>query len=238
MNLLQQKGQYTMKKRVSSYSSFWMTVISCALLIACIVLYIITGLQSAAANSKRSDLVKYSDMYASAYLYSQSELSTFANTENAEHYNNYNNAVSETGTMQGARKVLDEIGLETQEQEVLDEFDSVYSEYIEPVNESAIEQMVSNSDFSSGKKALADSDYLNYSSYCYTCLSTLSDSVYDRMTETLDNIDTRNQIVMICLIILSLIFVFMLIFTQLRIRKISRLLEAADSEEDSSEQEE
>lgn len=214
-----------MRKKIFSYSNFWMTLVSFVLLLACVVLYVITGLQTAAANSKRSDLVKYSDMYASAFLYSQSELYSFANTGKSDHYSNYKNAVSDSGTLEAARKVLEDIGLEKGEEEILDEFDKAYSENVLPVNESAIEYMVVNSDFTNGKKTLSDSQYLDYSSYSYTCLSTLSDTVYERMTENLSNIESRNHVIIICMIILALIFGFMLISTQRRIKKLSLLLE-------------
>lgn len=224
-----------MRKKVFSYSNFWMTVVSFALLLACVVLYIITGLQTAAANSKRSDLVKYSDMYASTFLYSQSELYSFANTGKADYYNNYRNAVSDSGTLVASRKVLEDIGLEKVEKEILDEFDKAYSEHILPVNESAIEYMVTNSDFTNGKKALSDSEYLDYSSYAYICLNTLSNTVYERMTDNLSGIESRNHVVMICMIVLALIFGFMLIFTQIRIKKLSLLLEDSLSKEKSEE---
>lgn len=224
-----------MKKKVFTYSNFWMTVVSFVLLLACVVLYVITGLQIAAANSKRSDLVKYSDMYASAFLYSQSELYSFANTGKTDHYNNYRNTVSDSGTLTASRKVLEEIGLESAEEEMLDEFDEAYSVYVLPVNDSAIEYMVSNSDFTSGQKALSDNEYLDYSSYSYTCLSTLSDTVYERMTENLSNIESRNHVIIICMIILALVFVFMLIVTQRRIKKLSLLLEESLSKENPEE---
>lgn len=214
-----------MRKKIFSYSNFWMTLVSFVLLLACVVLYVITGLQTAAANSKRSDLVKYSDMYASAFLYSQSELYSFANTGKSDHYSNYKNAVSDSGTLEVARKVLEDIGLEKGEKEILDEFDKAYSENVLPVNESAIEYMVVNSDFTNGKKTLSDSQYLDYSSYSYTCLSTLSDTVYERMTDNLSGIESRNHVIMVCMIILALIFGFMLISTQRRIKKLSLLLE-------------
>lgn len=214
-----------MRKKIFSYSNFWMTLVSFVLLLACVVLYVITGLQTAAANSKRSDLVKYSDMYASAFLYSQSELYSFANTGKSDHYSNYKNAVSDSGTLEAARKVLEDIGLEKGEKEILDEFDKAYSENVLPVNESAIEYMVVNSDFTNGKKTLSDSQYLDYSSYSYTCLSTLSDTVYERMTDNLSGIESRNHVIMVCMIILALIFGFMLISTQRRIKKLSLLLE-------------
>lgn len=214
-----------MRKKIFSYSNFWMTLVSFVLLLACVVLYVITGLQTAAANSKRSDLVKYSDMYASAFLYSQSELYSFANTGKSDHYSNYKNAVSDSGTLEAARKVLEDIGLEKGEKEILDEFDKAYSENVLPVNESAIEYMVVNSDFTNGKKTLSDSQYLGYSSYSYTCLSTLSDTVYERMTDNLSGIESRNHVIMVCMIILALIFGFMLISTQRRIKKLSLLLE-------------
>lgn len=222
-----------MRKKIFSYSNFWMTLVSFVLLLACVVLYVITGLQTAAANSKRSDLVKYSDMYASAFLYSQSELYSFANTGKSDHYSNYKNAVSDSGTLEAARKVLEDIGLEKGEKEILDEFDKAYSENVLPVNESAIEYMVVNSDFTNGKKTLSDSQYLDYSSYSYTCLSTLSDTVYERMTENLSNIESRYHVIMICMIILALIFGFMLIVTQQRIKKLSLLLEESLSKEKS-----
>lgn len=214
-----------MRKKIFSYSNFWMTLVSFVLLLACVVLYVITGLQTAAANSKRSDLVKYSDMCASAFLYSQSELYSFANTGKSDHYSNYKNAVSDSGTLEAARKVLEDIGLEKGEKEILDEFDKAYSENVLPVNESAIEYMVVNSDFTNGKKTLSDSQYLDYSSYSYTCLSTLSDTVYERMTDNLSGIESRNHVIMVCMIILALIFGFMLISTQRRIKKLSLLLE-------------
>lgn len=214
-----------MRKKIFSYSNFWMTLVSFVLLLACVVLYVITGLQTAAANSKRSDLVKYSDMYASAFLYSQSELYSFANTGKSDHYSNYKNAVSDSGILEAARKVLEDIGLEKGEEEILDEFDKAYSENVLPVNESAIEYMVVNSDFTNGKKTLSDSQYLDYSSYSYTCLSTLSDTVYERMTDNLSGIESRNHVIMVCMIILALIFGFMLISTQRRIKKLSLLLE-------------
>lgn len=224
-----------MRKRVFSYSNFWMTLVSFVLLLACVVLYVITGLQTAAANSKRSDLVKYSDVYASAFLYSQSELYSFANTGKSDHYSNYKNAVSDSGTLEAARKVLEDIGLEKGEKEILDEFDKAYSENVLPVNESAIEYMVVNSDFTNGKKTLSDSQYLDYSSYSYTCLSTLSDTVYERMTDNLSGIESRNHVIMVCMIILALIFGFMLISTQRRIKKLSLLLEESLSKENPEE---
>lgn len=224
-----------MRKKVFSYSNFWMTVVSLALLLACVVLYIITGLQTAAANSKRSDLVKYSDMCTSTFLYSQSELYSFANTGKGDHYSNYKNAVSDSGTLQAARKVLEDIGLEKGEEEILGEFDKVYGEHILPVNETAIEYMVTNSDFTNGKKTLSGSEYLDYSSYGYACLNTLSDTVYERMTDNLSSIESRNHVVMVCMIILVLVFGFMLIFTQRRIKKISLLLDESISKEKSEE---
>lgn len=224
-----------MRKRVFSYSNFWMTVVSFGLLIACVILYVITGLQADSANSKRSDLVKYSDVCASAYLYSQSELYSFANTGKADHYNNYNNAVSDSGTFNAARKVLEEIGLNKGEKDIFKEFDKAYSEHILPINETAIDYMVKKSDFTNGKKVLNNSEYLDYSTYGYVCLSTLSDTVYDRMTETLSSIESRNHVIMICMIILAFVFGFMLIFTQSRINKLSLLLEESLSKEESEE---
>ncbi len=220
-----------MRKKVFSYSNFWMTLVSFVLLVACVVLYIITGLQTASANSKRSDLVKYSDMYASTFLYSQSELNSFANTGKGDHYSNYKNAVSDSGTLQAARKVLEEIGLEKGEKEILGEFDKVYKEHILPINQSAIKYMVENSDLKNGKKALSGSEYLDYSSYGYVCLNTLSDTVYERMTDNLSNIESRNRVIMICMIILALIFGFMLVYTQRQLKKLSLLLEENLSEE-------
>lgn len=224
-----------MRKKVFSYSNFWMTTVSFVLLLAFVVLYIITGLQTAAANSKRSDLVRYSDICASAFLHSQSELYSFANTGKAAYYNNYTNAVSESGMFEAARKVLEDIGLEAGEKEILEEFDKAYSEHILPVNKTAIEYMVEKSDFSNGKKALSSSEYLDYSSYSYICLSTLSDTVYERMTENLSNIESRNHVIMICMIMLTLIFAFMLVFTQKRIKKLALLIEDSLSKEDAEE---
>lgn len=214
-----------MRKKVFSFTNFWMTFVSFLLLVTCVFLYIITGLQIASANSKRSDLVKYSDMYASTFLYSQSELNSFANTGKGDHYSKYKNAISDSGTLQAARTVLEEIGLEKGEEEILDEFDKVYDEHILPINESAIKYMVENSDFTNGKKELSGSEYLDYSTYGYICLNTLSDTVYERMTDNLSGIESRNRVIMICMIILVLVFGFMLFYTKMQLKKLSSLLE-------------
>lgn len=228
-----------MKKHVFSFTNFWVTLVSFIILIAALVLYFITGLQIASANAKRSDLVKYSSLYASSFAYSQSELKAFAETADGEHYIKYSDTVADSGDFSVSRKMLDSIGLTKAEKEILKEFDSSYKDHIEAVNKQASEAALKNSDYNAAKSALSAKDYIDYSSYGYVCLDTLSDTIYNRMTDTLNSLDLRQNIISVCVLVLALLFAVLTFFTYKRIKALASMIkdDFLDSDNDQNDQE-
>ena len=221
-----------MKKRIFSFSNFWTTLTSFVLLLICTLIYIIFGLQISSANAKRSDLVRYSALYETSFMYSQSELKSFADSSAKEHYNNYYKTITGNGDLVLSRKMIEEIGLEKSEKTILEEFDSVFSKYIEPANKKATDYAVSKSDFKNAKAALSTKEYSEYLTYGNSCLKALSESVYNRMTDTLKKLSVRQNIIMICLICLCVFFSAMLMITYFRLKALARM---AESEDDTSD---
>ncbi len=227
-----------MKKKVFSFSNFWTTLISLILLLICILIYIITGLQISSANAKRSDLVRYSSLYESSFIYSQSELKSFAETTVAEHYNNYYGIVTGDGNLVLSRKMLEEIGLEKDEKAILDEFDNTYTNYIEPANKTAIDSAVLKSDFAAAKSAIATKEYSDYLTYGSVCLNTLSESVCDRMNDTIKRLNVKENIIMICMLLLCILFGGMMLLTYMRLKALAKMAETETEHSNLTEQEE
>ena len=225
-----------MKKRVFSFSNFWTTLISFILLLICVLIYIITGLQISSANAKRSDLVRYSSLYEASFISSQNELKSFAETTVAEHYNNYHGIVTGDGDLVLSRKMLEEIGLEKDEKDILEEFDNAFSKFIEPANKNAIDSAVLKSDFNAAKAAISTKEYSEYLTYGSTCLKTLSESVYDRMTDAIKKLNVRENIIMICMLLLCVMFGGMMLLTYMRLKALAKMAETDDEQSESTEQ--
>lgn len=217
-----------MKKALFSFTNLWATVITLIIFLLSVVLYVIIGSQVTSANDKRGDLVRYSSLYSSSFDTMQSELTRYAATKDTDHYTKYCSAYE---SFCEAEEMLKKIGLtDTEKSELKEVFDEHYDEYVKPVLNNALTLISESSDFDGAKSALLGEEYAAEAGYCSVCLSTLSETVYDRATSTISTLETRYRLVGLCVSVLAAVFSIAIIITSKRLRNLALRLEEEDNE--------
>lgn len=187
-----------------------------------------------ADENKRFDLMTYSDMYQKGFTEKTNLLYKYVSTSKTDFYKSYVQAASSNGDYIKAKNMLNAIGLEDDEKEIIKQIETAEDKYIVPTEQKILAKMIQSSDATGSKKLLAKSEYTSCVNYVTMSQGSLSAVIDLRMQENISSI-TTGKVISLIIANLSLAVLLILSFASMvRIRKIGYVVEKM-TDEDKSE---
>ena len=170
-------------KKMVSFSKLPFMIFLCFLCMLILLVYLFFGRAAMSAENKLNDMIEYSNLYHSSFLNRTNMLYLYVDSSNVDYYSDYMKENVASGDMNSARKMIEAIGLEESEKEILFNIDSAWEKYIAPAEQKALNKMIQEANQKKARQFISSNEYVSCVKYISDSQTMLKDAIVSRLSD-------------------------------------------------------
>lgn len=214
-----------LNKKMISFSKIPFMIFLCILSLLILLVYLFFGRAAMSADNKLNDMIKYSNQYHSSFLNRTNLLYLYVDSSNVDYYSDYMKENVTTGDMATARKMMQAIGLEKSEKEILSKIDSAWDKYIAPAEQNALNKMIQEAKQNKAREFISSNEYTSCVKYISDSQKTLRDSIVSRLIEEKNTYELWESVFQVILIFVLIGIIAVSFTCRNRIKRLGIMVE-------------